>query len=83
MLCLTERSNKRINALNEEITNLFTEVIESNEIEVCVISFSDLPHLVLPLRTIDSQIQWELLKADGKTGVAKVLKFFNERYVYR
>ena len=71
MLCLTERSNKRINAINEEITNLFAEVIESNEIEVCVISFSDLPHQVLSLRTTDSEMQWELLKADGKTGMAK------------
>lgn len=71
MLCLTERSNKQIDVLNEEIANLFAEVIEPNKIEVCVISFSDLPHSVLPFRTIDSERQWELLKANSKTGVAK------------
>lgn len=83
MLCLTEEGNKRIDVLNEAITNLFVEILNLNEttsrVEVCVISFNDSPHLVLPLQAIDPEMRWEPLKPGGKTEVAKALKFFNER----
>ena len=78
-----EKDKKRIDVLNEAITNLFVEILDLNEttsrVEVCVISFNDSPHLVLPLQAIDPEMQWEPLKPGGETEVAKALKFFNER----
>ena len=75
-----EKDKKRIDVLNEAITNLFVEILDLNEttsrVEVCVISFNDSPHLVLPLQAIDPEMQWEPLKPGGETEVAKALKFF-------
>jgi von willebrand factor type A domain len=74
---------RRIDILNEAITDLFVAIYKGSRttvrVNVSVISFNSAPCLNFPLQDITPGVSMRPLQAGGLTELGKALKFFDER----